>query len=107
MLDLKPSRENSKNKIKNYIKKNRPHQKEIKRNLKDSFNGSDDHFSKLYEDRKIRERRIEEAQMLKEKKEMEKCTFMPKLLKSSKSQSSLNFGRSDFFESMHKVWIFI
>jgi hypothetical protein len=29
------------------------------------------------------------------------------LLKSSKSQSSLNFGRSDFFESMHKVWIFI
>ena len=63
----------------------------------------EDHFSKLYEEKFIRDKKLEESQLVKEREEIKKYTFKPRLLKTSKSQSYLKGVKNNFFETMNYV----
>ncbi len=62
----------------------------------------EDHFSKLYEERLIRQKKQEENLILKDKIEIEECTFKPKILCKSNSQLSIR-SNTDYFKNVNMV----
>lgn len=63
----------------------------------------EDHFSKLYEERLVRQKKQEKNMELKQKMDLEQCTFKPKLLSKS---NSLLFMKSniDYFNNVNNVY---
>jgi hypothetical protein len=62
----------------------------------------EDHFSRLYEERLIRQKKQEENLILRDKMEIEECTFKPKTLCKSNSQLSIR-SNIDYFNNVNMV----